>query len=101
MSFFKSTVAGVFAAVALSYAQPAFAKAKIVEIDAPGAGTKPYDGTALYALNSNGDSAVYVRNGTAATGFVRKADGSFISFNSDAEVLPHSINTDGMTTGGV
>ena len=78
-------------------ATPALAqphKPTIIEFDAPGAGTGPYQGTFPQDINDAGAIIGFTDGGN---GFVRNPDGTFTSFVvAGAEItVPESINSKG------
>ncbi len=82
-------------------ATPALAqphKPTIIEFDAPGAGTGPYQGTFPQDINDAGAIIGFTDGGN---GFVRNPDGTFTSFVvAGAEItVPESINSKGEIAG--
>jgi hypothetical protein len=55
----------------------------IITVDAPGAGTGPFQGTVTYAINPMGTIAgYYFDSNTVTHGFVRATDGTFVTFDA-------------------
>jgi hypothetical protein len=81
-------------AASVACSASALADPTITEFDAPGAHS-----THVYGIGNGGDiTGVYVLENGAGVGFVRKSDGSFVSFDQPT-ALPQAVNANGETTG--
>ncbi len=91
-----------FAFSPASQAQSLSPAPTIVTFNVPGAGTGPFQGTIVTAVNATGDIVgYYVDASDGAHGFVRAKNGTFTTFNvpGDAFTLAYSINPVGSVTG--
>jgi hypothetical protein len=89
------------ALAALLFVPSASAKPAIITFDAPDAGTASGTGTQAFAMNRQGDVAgtAYADDGVPH-GFVRHADGSYLTFPSSGTLYePLGINAHGRTAG--
>ena len=82
-------------------------QAKIVTIDAPGAGTSPGQGTSAFGINPSGAITGFARDASDVRhGFLRDRDGTFTTFDapgagtgSHQGTRAYSINPAGAITG--
>lgn len=89
------------------YEARAQTKAVIITIDAPGAGTSPEQGTGAAAVNASGVvTGSFLDSSFACHGFVRHADGTYVTFDTPLGQhgvstcpQPASINRAGVVTG--
>lgn len=78
----------------------AFAKSKVIEFDAPGAGNGAREGTEAVAINASGDvTGTYMDQTSIPHGMLRLRNGTFVTYNSSSYVLPDAINGSASTTG--
>src|SRR5215813_1453011 len=97
---------GAITLIALAISIPTSAQT-ITTIDAPGAGTGPFQGTYALGVNASGTIMGFIRDaGNIRHGFVRAPDGSFSIFDAPgAGTAPgqgtraYSINPSGAITG--